>query len=590
MIFDTATILFVAVCCIMWFMNFDFLGCEYGLTVLRGEAPVYEWEFKRGDELMDVSGVTFAGVVEGVGDVVVEHVTGEVGVLRVCFPRMSEVGEFGFELWYVTELGERGRLVFGQLGVVESSVLLSELVDLEVEQRRMVLRMPHLAGGHVQLAWKAGVGTAAAVEDAIVAAREAVGAAGQAMEALAAATAFIASFNEAVRSVVRLDEGNVLVIGDYYTGIKVKGEDGVTPHIGRNGNWWVGERDLGLPSRGEDGLTPFISSDGFWVLGDVKTAVRAAGRDGINGTAVRRILVDSVADLPQDGELCNGGCMFYVPNDGGEYDVYAWLERGEVASWVRVREAYDIATDEVYGLNKLGSAVVASEGAPVAVNAAGGMVVPVASTVDYGAVRVSSSYVEKHGGGGIYLGKDGKAWVNMATTNSPGAVIYSAWGLTPDNYCIGPNTSGWIDVMDAAPEQKGVVYLTGDFFDERAQAVASVTTVRNFVVNNYFQKSETWDREQVKGYVAEQLEGYCLAKDALSKDDLREALSGWSVEGALGEAMQYVDEKLKGYVSAEEAKRDFMKGKGASAIEVVPLDELPAPAYQQKGVLYVTFM
>jgi hypothetical protein len=573
----------------MWFMNFDFLGCEYGLTVLRGEAPVYEWEFKRGDVLMDVSGVTFAGRVDGVGDVVVEHVTGEVGVLRVCFPRMSEVGEFGFELWYVTELGERGRLVFGQLGVVESSVLLSELKDLEVEQRRMVLRMPRLAGGHVQLTWKAGVGTAAAVEDAIVAAREAVGAAGQAMEALSAATAFIASFNEAVRSAVRVDDDGVLVIGDYYTGIKVKGEDGVTPHIGRNGNWWVGARDLGKPSRGEDGLTPSISADGFWVLGDWKSPVRAAGRDGINGTAVRRILVDSVAELPQEGERCNGGFYYYVPNAEGEYDVYAWLERRDSAGWVRVTQAYDIATDEVYGLSKLGTNIVASEGAPVAVNAAGGMVVPVATTVDYGSMRASSSVIEKFGGGGIYV-QDGKAWVNMATTNSPGVVIYSAWGATPDNYCIGPNTSGWIDVMDAAPKQKGVVYLTTDFWDEREQAVASVTTVRNFVVNNYFQKSETWDREQVKGYVSEQLAGYCLAEDALSKEDLREALSGWSVEGALGEAMQYVDEKLKGYVSAEEAKRDFMKGKGASAIEVVPLDELPAPAYQAKGVLYVTFM
>ena len=589
MIFDTATILFVAVLCRMWFMNFDFLGCEYGLTVLRGEAPVYEWEFKRGDVALDVSGVTFAGVVEGVGDVVVEHVTGEVGVLRVCFPRMAEVGEFGFELWYVTELGERGRLVFGQLGVVESSVLLSELEDLEVEQRRMVLRMPRVAGGHVQLAWKAGVGTAAAVEDAIVAAREAVGAAGQAMEALAAATAFVASFNEAVREVVRLDEGDVLVIGDYYTGIKVRGEDGVTPHIGRNGNWWVGERDLWLPSRGEDGLTPSISSDGFWVLGGVKSAVRAAGRDGINGTAVRRILVDSVADLPHEGELCNGGVLYYVPNGDGEYDVYAWLERGDEACWVRVTQAYDIATDEVYGLSKLGTHVVASDGAPVAVNAGGGMTVPVASTVDYGAVRVSSSYVEKHGGGGIYL-KDGKLWVNMATTNSPGAVIYSAWGVTPDNYCIGPNTSGWIDVTDAAQKQKGVVYLTQDFWDVREQAVASVSTVRNFVLNNYLQRSETWDRQQVRDYVDGQMDGYCLKEDALSKEDLREALSGWSVDGALGEAMQYVDEKLKGYVTAEEAERDFMKGKGASAIEVVPLDELPAPAYQQKGVLYVAFM
>ena len=31
------------------------------------------------------------------------------------------------------------------------------------------------------------------------------------------------------------------------------GEDGITPHIGENGNWWIGETDTGKPSRGADG-------------------------------------------------------------------------------------------------------------------------------------------------------------------------------------------------------------------------------------------------------------------------------------------------------------------------------------------------
>lgn len=32
-----------------------------------------------------------------------------------------------------------------------------------------------------------------------------------------------------------------------------KGDDGITPHIGDNGNWFVGETDTGKPSRGEKG-------------------------------------------------------------------------------------------------------------------------------------------------------------------------------------------------------------------------------------------------------------------------------------------------------------------------------------------------
>lgn len=34
-----------------------------------------------------------------------------------------------------------------------------------------------------------------------------------------------------------------------------KGQDGVTPHIGPNGNWWVGNTDTGFPSRGPRGFS-----------------------------------------------------------------------------------------------------------------------------------------------------------------------------------------------------------------------------------------------------------------------------------------------------------------------------------------------
>ena len=31
------------------------------------------------------------------------------------------------------------------------------------------------------------------------------------------------------------------------------GEDGETPYIGENGNWWIGETDLKVPAQGEAG-------------------------------------------------------------------------------------------------------------------------------------------------------------------------------------------------------------------------------------------------------------------------------------------------------------------------------------------------
>ena len=52
-----------------------------------------------------------------------------------------------------------------------------------------------------------------------------------------------------------------------------KGADGITPHIGENGNWYLGDTDTGKPSRGEKGLkgdkgdTPVKGTD-YWTAAD----------------------------------------------------------------------------------------------------------------------------------------------------------------------------------------------------------------------------------------------------------------------------------------------------------------------------------
>ncbi len=572
-------------------MDLDFLGIEYGLTVLQGAAPVYEWELLRGEVALDVAGVTFGGEVAGVGDIVVEHVSGELGVLRVHLPRLDAVGEYGYEVWYVAEGGERYRLVYGVVGVVESSALFTELEGLEVSHTRMALRMPECVGGHVQLVWRSVAGGGAAVREAVDAAREAV-------DALVAARAFMASFEEAVSKAVRVDEDGVLVIGNYYTGVRVKGEDGVTPHIGANGNWWSGERDLGKPSRGEDGLTPSISADGFWVLGDWKSPVQARGRDGIDGTAVRRILVENVSELPSEGETCNGGVYYYVPNAEGEYDVYAWLESKSGNGWVRVTMAYDIATSEVYGLNKLGTDIVHEKGAVVGVNGDGRMTVPPASAAEYGAFMASSTKVEKQGGAPIYMGEDGKFYVNMATTNKPGGVIYSAWGATPDNYCIGPNTSGWIDVMNAGEYQRGVVYAAQDITDDREGAMVCAKQVREYMSKNYCRFGDVMSQAEVYSFVSNRLAAYYQRGETLSAQEVREyvgeVLEGYATVEGVAEQVDgvkgYVGEVLEGYDTREVADGRYVQCAGVRGIEVVTLDKLPAPADQAKGVLYIAVL
>ena len=88
----------------------------------------------------------------------------------------------------------------------------------------------------------------------------------------------------------------------------IKGEDGrngETPHIGENGNWWIGDTDTGVPARGpegpegpagsdgqpgsqgepgKDGNTPYIGENGNWWIGDTDTGVPATGKDGQDGS------------------------------------------------------------------------------------------------------------------------------------------------------------------------------------------------------------------------------------------------------------------------------------------------------------------
>lgn len=76
------------------------------------------------------------------------------------------------------------------------------------------------------------------------------------------------------------------------------GENGTTPHIGDNGNWYIGETDTGIRGQGRDGTdgkdgangkdgdngtTPHIGSNRHWWIGNSDTGVIASGTDGNDG-------------------------------------------------------------------------------------------------------------------------------------------------------------------------------------------------------------------------------------------------------------------------------------------------------------------
>ena len=67
------------------------------------------------------------------------------------------------------------------------------------------------------------------------------------------------------------------------------GQDGQTPRIGENGNWWVGNTDLNVRAQGnpgangQNGLNPHIGDNGNWWVGNTDLNVRAQGNPGANG-------------------------------------------------------------------------------------------------------------------------------------------------------------------------------------------------------------------------------------------------------------------------------------------------------------------
>ena len=79
------------------------------------------------------------------------------------------------------------------------------------------------------------------------------------------------------------------------------GKDGITPTIGTNGNWYLGETDTGKPSRGAtgatgpagkdgaagspgaNGITPEIGENGNWFLDGADTGKPSRGEKGETG-------------------------------------------------------------------------------------------------------------------------------------------------------------------------------------------------------------------------------------------------------------------------------------------------------------------
>ena len=130
----------------------------------------------------------------------------------------------------------------------------------------------------------------------------------------------VAAINEALTKGGEIAPAEVQrIVEDYLKanppGTGADGKDGITPTIGKNGNWYLGSTDTGKPSRGaagtpgaagasgkdgspgadgKDGITPAIGENGNWYLGNTDTGKPSRGENG----AVPDIQIGTVTTLP----------------------------------------------------------------------------------------------------------------------------------------------------------------------------------------------------------------------------------------------------------------------------------------------------
>lgn len=101
------------------------------------------------------------------------------------------------------------------------------------------------------------------------------------------------------------------------------GDDGLTPYIGDNGNWWIGDEDTGWSAEGDDGHSPYInSSTNTWYEWDadlgryVDTGVVAQGRNGENGEdgmAIYCTCSTSASSASKDAYISSGSMPKNIP-------------------------------------------------------------------------------------------------------------------------------------------------------------------------------------------------------------------------------------------------------------------------------------
>lgn len=338
---------------------FEFTGARFCFTAVQGVPTRILLSFRSGEEAFDVSDATWSAKLaaiagesrQGQAGMTVSH-AGSLGKLLLYVPPL-QLGRYEYEVYAASSAGDVDRIFYGILTVVTSQRREEEWQAAgEAVVREMELLVPEEAGAPLRAAWRgASLGEALVeqvkqeqasvrdevnglVEAAAAEAKKAQQAAAEAqaswegaqdsVQKLEVVQAFISVFEGKIQSaIVANDATGTWWVGGIDLGQPYRGEAGKAPIVGTNGNWltWDGAawQDTGYNAAGQDGFSPYVNAAGHWVTRDPVTGhigdngLAAAGRDGRDGASVRRILIDSAAELPTEGETCCGGVYYYVP-------------------------------------------------------------------------------------------------------------------------------------------------------------------------------------------------------------------------------------------------------------------------------------
>ena len=168
------------------------------------------------------------------------------------------------------------------------------------------------------------------------------------------------------------------------------GADGITPHIGDNGNWFIGETDTGMPSRGETGAQgpAYVLTDADWAA-IVAEVIQSLGGNPVFG------YVDENNNIIVSGNLADGTyTVKYEQEDGSTVEIGALVLDNNVY--------YSITNTLTNCVNSNGAAQIVEGGSYTATVSANSGYELSSVTVTMGGVDIAASAVS---GGNINIAK-----------------------------------------------------------------------------------------------------------------------------------------------------------------------------------------